>query len=421
MEHTTPTTTTRNVNKAPTGPIKRTAPLPPLNGVNAIARLTRLYDIVRSLNSIIQLDTLLNQIVASAAEMLDAKGSALLIPDVTGKQLRFEVTSGRAASRYKGTHLSIDERSIEGAVMLFQVARTENSIEYATYPQGQAGKQTERNMQRIICVPLRGQEGATGVISVHDKVSGGPFDKDDVQLLEALADAAVVALENVRLYEEEKKQATLLTQAYQDLNKTYRATLQALTGMLDTRDASTHGHSLRVAAFTLRLSVEMGIRSPMTLRNIEQGALLHDVGKIGVPDGVLRKNGPLDSDDWREMRNHPELGFRMLKNIDFLKEALPIVLHHHEHWDGSGYPEGMKGDEIPLEARIFAIADAFDAITSERPYSRARTYEEAVAILFEESGTRFDPIVVGTFISIPPTEWQRIRDHINNAGLTQGR
>jgi putative nucleotidyltransferase with HDIG domain len=400
------------MNKPPTGPIKRTAPLPPLNGLNAISRLTRLYDIVRSLNSIIHLDTLLNQIVASAAEMMDAKGSALLMVEAGGKQLRYEVTSGRAAAPFKGTTIPVDERSVEAAVVLYEVPCIENNVSLATYPLGQASNQFERTVQKIVCVPLRTQDHVTGVLSVHDKVSGEDFDKDDVQLLEALADAAVVALENVRLYEEERRQAQLLTQAYQDLNKTYRATLLALTGMLDTRDAATHGHSLRVAAFTLRLAMEMGIRDPLVLRNIEQGALLHDVGKIGVRDDVLRKTGPLDSEDWREMKSHPELGFRMLRNIEFLREALPIVRHHHEHWDGSGYPLGLKGDEIPLEARIFAVADAFDAITSERPYSRARTYEEAVSILYQESGTRFDPTVVGTFMTIPAAEWQRIRERV---------
>lgn len=403
---------TTSMNKPSTGPIKRTAALSPLDGIDALSRLSRLYDIVRSLNSIVHIDTLLNQIVASAAEMLEAKGSALLMADAGGTQLRFEVTSGRAAAVFKGQAVPIDERSIEGSVVLHGMPCTENNVDRASYPLGQAGIQPENGVQKVIVVPLRAQEQVIGVISVHDKVSGEDFDKEDTKLLEALSDAAVVAIENVRLYEEERRQAQLLNQAYQDLNKTYRATLLALTGMLDTRDVATHGHSLRVSAFTLRLAMELGIKDPVTLRNIEQGALLHDVGKIGVRDDVLRKPGPLNDQDWAEMKNHPELGFRMLKNIEFLRDALPIVRHHHEHWDGTGYPMGLKGEEIPFEARVFAVADAFDAITSERPYSRARTYDEAIAILYAESGTRFDPTVVGTFITISAAEWQRIRDRV---------
>jgi putative nucleotidyltransferase with HDIG domain len=182
--------------------------------------------------------------------------------------------------------------------------------------------------------------------------------------------------------------------------------------MLDTRDVATHGHSIRVVAYTLRLANEMGITDPAYLRTIEQGALLHDVGKIGVADGILRKTGPLNEEDWTEMRAHPELGYRMLKDIEFLRQSLPIVRHHHEHWDGTGYPEGLKGEQIPLEARIFSVVDAFDAITSDRPYSKARTYDQVVDILLKESGKTFDPAVVRAFISIPKEEWQRIRDSV---------
>jgi putative nucleotidyltransferase with HDIG domain len=400
------------MNKVSTGQLKRTAQLPPLSGIDALARLSRLYDLVRSLNSIVHLDTLLNQIVASAAEMLEAKGGALLMANTDGTHLRYEVTSGRGASGLKGASILVDDRSVEGLVAFTGLPLIENDVEQATYPAGQAGKHSENGVHKLVCVPLRSQDQVGGVITVHDKVSGEDFDKEDVKILEALADAASVAIENVRLYEEERRQAQLLQQAYQELNRTYRATLQAMTGMLDTRDAATHGHSMRVTAFTLKLAMAMGITDPVKLRNIEQGALLHDVGKIGVRDEVLRKAGPLSEDDWTEMKSHPELGHRLLKEIEFLKEAVPIVRHHHERWDGTGYPDGLKGEEIPLEARIFAVIDAFDAITSDRPYSLARTYDEAISILFEESGTRFDPTVVGTFLTIPASEWQRIRDRV---------
>jgi HD-GYP domain-containing protein (c-di-GMP phosphodiesterase class II) len=136
--------------------------------------------------------------------------------------------------------------------------------------------------------------------------------------------------------------------------------------------------------------------------------LLHDVGKIGVADAILRKPGPLDADEWREMRAHPELGYKMLKDIEFLKSALPIVRYHHERYNGTGYPYGLEGKEIPLEARIFAVADAFDAITSERPYKQARTYEQACAVLQSDSGKYFDPEVVAAFLKVPREEWVQI-------------
>jgi len=167
-----------------------------------------------------------------------------------------------------------------------------------------------------------------------------------------------------------------------------------------------------VVAYTLRLAEGIGIQDPALLKSIEQGALLHDVGKIGVPDAILRKQGKLTDEEWDVMKKHPELGYRLLRNIEFLHDILPTVRYHHEHWDGSGYPCGLRGEEIPLEARIFAVADAFDAITSKRPYSRARTYDEAADIIRKESGTTFDPQIVEAFLNVHPEEWDHLRESV---------
>jgi HD-GYP domain-containing protein (c-di-GMP phosphodiesterase class II) len=393
----------------------QTRPLPPISGRDALVRLSRLYDIVRSLNSIIQLDKLLHQIVASAAAMMEARGGALMLVDAGGRNLIFEVASGGASSQLKGVVIPINERSIAGVVAMRGKLLVENDAQHSPFFSGQVDKQTGYRTRKLVCVPLKVQERTIGVVEVLDKISGEDFDKDDVKLLEAMADAAAVAIENVRLYEEERKKTRLLSEAYDELHKTYRATLQAIAGLLDTRDEATHGHSNRVVAFTLRLAGAIGVTDPARLKAIEQGALLHDVGKIGVADAILRKPGPLDEEEWAEMRAHPELGHKMLKDIEFLKSALPIVLHHHERWDGSGYPQGLKGKQIPLEARIFSVIDAYDAITSERPYSPARTHEEAVEILLSESGTTFDPDVVRAFLTVPPEEWEQMRYRVNGA------
>jgi putative nucleotidyltransferase with HDIG domain len=387
----------------------QTRPLPQMDELNTLVRLTRLYDIVRSLNSIIQLDKLLNQIVASAAEMMEARSGALMLVDSEGKNLTFEVASGRASAKLKGMRIPIDEHSVAGMVALRGTPYIENDTENSPYFSGQVDKQTGYQTGKLICVPLMVQERIIGVVEVLDKVSGDDFNTSDQKLLEAMADTAAVAIENVRLYEEERKKARLLTQAYDELSQTYRATLQALTGLLDTRDAATYGHSTRVVVFSLRLARTMGINSPERLKAIEHGALLHDVGKIGVADSILRKPGPLDEAEWEEMRGHPELGYKMLKDIQFLQDALPIVRYHHEHWNGAGYPLGLEGETIPMEARIFAVIDAFDAITSERPYSPSRTYEQAVEILTAESGIRFDPSVVEAFLSVPKEDWDVMR------------
>lgn len=389
-----------------------TGPLQPLNGQDAFYRLSRLYDIVRSLNSIIHLDKLLGRIVASAAEMMEARGGALMLVDQSGRNLTFEVASGGASAQIKGVTIPIDERSIAGMVALRGTPYIENDTQQSIFFSGQIDKQTGYITRKLVCVPLRLQDHTVGVVEVLDKTSGADFNKEDLKLLEALADAAAVAIENARLYEEERRKAELLTEAYSELQKTYKMTLQSLVGLLDSRDSATHGHSNRVVGFTLRLAQAMGITDPAKLKVIEQGALLHDVGKVGVADAILRKTGPLTESEWSEMRAHPELGYRLLKPIDFLKDALPIVRYHHEHWDGSGYPCGLKGQEIPLEARIFTVVDAFDAVTSERPYSPARTYRQAADILLKESGTTFDPAVVETFIKVPEEDWQQIREGV---------
>jgi HD-GYP domain-containing protein (c-di-GMP phosphodiesterase class II) len=156
----------------------------------------------------------------------------------------------------------------------------------------------------------------------------------------------------------------------------------------------------------------MGVHEP-ELSWIRQGAILHDVGKIGIPDAVLRKPGKLDSDEWAEMCKHPEMGYRMLEGIRFLKPALDIVISHQERFDGSGYPQGLKGDEIPLGARIFAVVDTFDAMTSDRPYRAALSIDAARQEIRDWSGRQFDPRVADVFLSIEADRWREIRERVH--------
>jgi response regulator RpfG family c-di-GMP phosphodiesterase len=189
------------------------------------------------------------------------------------------------------------------------------------------------------------------------------------------------------------------------------ALLDGMIAALDYRDTETQWHSRRVSAFSRRIAEEMGVAGDALLA-VEQGALLHDIGKIGVRDAILLKPGPLSPDEWTEMRLHPELGERLLRRVEFLREASFIVLQHQERWDGSGYPQGLKGDQIVVGARIFAIADTLDAITSDRPYRRAAPYEAARAEIQRCAGTQFDPAAVDAFSRIAPEEWTRIREEI---------
>jgi response regulator RpfG family c-di-GMP phosphodiesterase len=196
--------------------------------------------------------------------------------------------------------------------------------------------------------------------------------------------------------------------AYRQLQDTYKSTLEALGSALDTRDVGTEAHSRRVHGYSLSTARECGVPEEQ-LTDIAHGVLLHDIGKIGIPDAILLKPGPLTPEEWKVMRRHPEIGKRLIENIPFLCGAVPIVYHHHERWDGSGYPLGLRGEGIPLGARIFAVVDAFDAMTFDRPYSKAISFEAAKAEIRRCAGTHFDPSVVQSFLKVDETVLADIR------------
>lgn len=199
-----------------------------------------------------------------------------------------------------------------------------------------------------------------------------------------------------------------LDEAFDEIENSYRSTLKALVQALETRDFETHGHSERVVTFSLRLGYELGLSSDK-LRALEFGALLHDIGKIGVPDAILRKPAKLTDEEWKKMRLHPIYGQQILRNISFLEGAAFVVGQHHEKWDGSGYPLGLKGEEIDISARIFSVVDAFDAIISDRVYRAGKSYEEAATEIEAHTGKQFDPEVVSAFHRVPKDDWETLR------------
>ena len=195
-------------------------------------------------------------------------------------------------------------------------------------------------------------------------------------------------------------QATALRAALAENERTYDATLAALSSALDVRDTETEGHARRVVRY-MELIAE-GLNVPVEQHaTLRRGALLHDIGKIGVPDHILRKPGPLTENEWYTMKTHPDLGAKIIANVPFLEEVAVIIRAHHERWDGNGYPEGLAGEQIPLGARIFAVADSFDAMTSDRPYRRGRQLDEALLEIDRCSSTQFDPQVVKAFLAVP--------------------
>ncbi|MDQ2911669.1 MAG: HD-GYP domain-containing protein [Chloroflexota bacterium] len=237
----------------------------------------------------------------------------------------------------------------------------------------------------------------------------------DVQLTTAgimTAEAAVLWLLLKRAYgrtsDQMGAQARALEAALSESESAYDSTLRALSLALDVRDRETEGHAQRVARYMDLMARELRSAN-VDIRTLRRGALLHDLGKIGIPDEILRKTGELDGSEWRVMKRHPAYGARILAGIPYLSGAAEIVRHHHEHFDGSGYPDGLAGEDIPLGARIFALADALDAMTSDRPYRRAMSLEDAISEIERCSGKQFDPVMVNAFLRIPVDRLSAVR------------
>jgi putative nucleotidyltransferase with HDIG domain len=204
----------------------------------------------------------------------------------------------------------------------------------------------------------------------------------------------------------------MLNQAIADLERSYDITLEALGDALDLKDAETEGHSKRVTAFTIALARGAGI-APQQIPVVARGAFLHDIGKMAIPDAILLKPSKLHAEEQKVMREHCARGYQMLRKIPFLQEAAEIVYSHQEHYDGSGYPRGLKGEQIPLGARIFAVADTLDAITSDRPYRKAKSFSAARQEIKRCAGTQFDPKVVEIYLSLPDQLWEDLRAEIS--------
>jgi putative nucleotidyltransferase with HDIG domain len=267
---------------------------------------------------------------------------------------------------------------------------------------------------RIICTAFTDFSVAMHAVNtgrVHRILSKPPRQEEFVSAVRQAAETVRLRRENEELTATLRRQNLHLEDIVRERTE---ALLQGFVASLDARDSDTQSHSRRVARYTTLLASRVGITEP-DLTIIERGALLHDIGKIGVPDRVLLKQGPLSDEEWVQMRKHPELGWALLQKVGYLRVAAPIVLQHHERWDGSGYPVGISGEQIVIGARVFQVVDAYDAITTDRPYRRQLPHGQACHALMKGSGTQFDPAVVKAFLSVPVNEWLRIRTEVDRA------
>ena len=239
-----------------------------------------------------------------------------------------------------------------------------------------------------IGIPLIVKGQIKGVFEIFHRSLLSPT-LDWMEFLHTLAGQAAIAIDSSQLFEN-------LQRSNQELRQAYDTTLEGWARALELRDRETEGHTRRVTKLTLDLARFMAV-SDKELVNIHRGVLLHDIGKMGVPDHILKKEGPLSKDEWEEMRQHPVYAYNLLSPISYLRGALDIPYCHHEHWDGSGYPRGLKGEQIPLSARIFSVIDVWDALLSDRPYRGAWPQDKVANYLREVAGTILDPTIVDIF------------------------
>lgn len=252
----------------------------------------------------------------------------------------------------------------------------------------------------LVCYPLLTRARTIGALWMDMPESRG----HNFANIQTLANQAAVTLERSILLSESRRQAKQIEAAYEELQATYDQTLSALMSALDARDRETEGHSIRVSRLACMMGEAIGLNSQQ-LKALERGSLLHDIGKIGISDTILHKPGKLTEDEWKIMRVHPDIGAKIVERIPFLQECMPVVRYHHERWDGSGYPLGLREHAIPLHARIFAVADVFDALTSKRSYRKKSTPEEAVEYLREQANILFDVEIVEALARLPYAEF----------------
>jgi putative nucleotidyltransferase with HDIG domain len=313
---------------------------------------------------------------------LNCEAGSILLIDPETNELVFRVVTGPASEHLEGTRLPRDV-GIAGEVVRTGKPLIVNNVQSDPRHYKEIDHRTSHSTLMLLAVPLVTRDRILGVIEVLNKKGGVPFNDEDCAALTALAVPSAIALENAQLYS--------------DLRQAFMDTVRVIANAVEARDPYTAGHTSRVTRIASEIARELQW-SREQLENLEIGALLHDIGKIGVPDMILRKPDSLTSDEYVAMQQHPVVGTQMLKGVSILQPALAYILYHHERYDGTGYPFGLSGKEIPIEGRLLTVADTFDAMTSDRPYRQALSHEEALAEIVRHRGTQFDPEIVDALL-----------------------
>lgn len=369
-----------------------------------LKRLSALQDINIAITTNIDLQIPLYLLLEQVTDELKVDAADVLLLDEENQQLVFVAGQGFKTEALKYTKLEIGQGLAGKAAETANVIHIKNlHEEIASFDQSPSF--FEEEFISYFGVPLLSKGSVKGVLEIFHRSELDP-DDEWVDFLNTLTSETAIAVDNAQLFRD-------LEKSNMDLAVAYETTLEGWARTLELKDRETEGHSQRVMDLTMRLSRKLGIPEE-DMEHVQRGALLHDIGKMGVPDNVLLKPGSLNDDEWIIMRKHPVFAQEMLSSIPFLEKAIDIPYCHHEKWDGSGYPRGLKGEDIPLSARIFAIVDVWDALRSDRPYRPAWTDEEALEEIKRGKGTHFDPIVVETFIDLIELEKRNLRIKKNN-------
>lgn len=352
-------------------------------------RLLYLYTAGDEIRSTLDLHEVVTQLARDATRLASADYALVALFDETGGDLMLHATFDHAADNVSHHQRAIDEWFMRRCVATNTTVVTIQAG--AGYRQFLGDDGSLDGYVHLLCIPVSLRDRVVGVVSVLRIATAkiGAFNATDIAQVQELAGQAVTAIEQAQLFAKVRGHAA-------EIELSYDATLKALMAALEAKDEATEGHGERMAKLTVQLARHLNVDEEH-LVDIERGALLHDVGTIGVPDAILKKPEALNDGEWEAMRKHPLLASLMVSKIGFLENSMPILLYHHERYDGGGYPFGLTADKIPLEARIFSVVDAYDAMTSDRPYRDAMTHESAMTEIIENAGTQFDREVAAAF------------------------
>jgi PAS domain S-box-containing protein len=365
-------------------------------------RLSALHSIDAAIGASVDTNVTLNIVLENIMTELKADAAAVLLFNPLTRMLEYASGRGFRAHSVEGLRLRLGE-GLAGqsalqrrAINITDLQKTDEVAQVMEHPVSNSASLLVKylegeNFVGYHAIPLIAKGQIQGVLEIFRR-SPMQVDQEWISFFEMLAGQTAIAIDNGRLF-------VNLQQSNLELTLAYDATIQGWSQALELRDEDTEGHTLRVTDLTLQLIQDMGIEEVET-EHARRGSLLHDIGKIAIPDKILLKPGPLDEREWNIMRQHPQYAYNLLFPITYLRPAINIPYCHHEKWDGSGYPRGLKGEEIPIVARIFAIVDVFDALTTNRPYRQAWTREKALEYILEQSGKHFEPRVVNAFMAL---------------------